>query len=259
MKEVLSSTFDESYRKIVDLRFWTDGVKATRESKSGVKATSESKSGVKATRESKSGVKATRESKSVAALPAKTSDHLPYHRENGFEHKWRGGETAALEYLDSYFHDGEKLHAYRGATESFAHGETENPVMSGTRLSAWLAFGCISPREVLHRVKHCERNFGKKGGGKSVGKGGSTGSRLHTELNFRDFLRFAIYFRWKKRLFHLHGPFELDGADTVWRSDHKAFEKWRKGDTGFPFVDAGMRELRNYTCIVAQCFSVWFS
>merc|ERR1719191_497007 len=100
---------------------------------------------------------------------------------------WVGGETAARTYLDEYFclspENGKpSLWNYRGATESFAHGEDTNPIFSGTRLSPWLAFGCISAREVVKRAQEIERSHGKKGGGKSVGKGGSTGQRLHTEL-----------------------------------------------------------------------------
>lgn len=168
----------------------------------------------------------------------------PYYREKSFEHRWTGGETAALQYLEDFFKDGEKLGGYRGATESFAHGESANPVMSGTRLSPWLAFGCISARYVIQLAKDCERRHGKRGGGKSVGKGGSTGTRLHTELNFRDFLRFATLFHWGSKIFRLAGPFDLDESAIAWKKDHVSFEKWRLGQTGFPFIDAGMRELR---------------
>ena len=87
----------------------------------------------------------------------------PYSRDRLFEHQWTGGETAALAYLDDFFKDGHKLHGYRGATESSAHGESDNPVMSGTRLSPWLAFGCITARQVINRAKNCECKFGRKG------------------------------------------------------------------------------------------------
>lgn len=69
---------------------------------------------------------------------------------------------------------------------------------------------------------------------------GSTGARLHTELNFRDFLRFSTL-SWGTKLFKIGGPFQISGV--AWGRDQDLFAKWRAGETGYPFVDAGMREL----------------
>ena len=164
---------------------------------------------------------------------------------------WVGGESTARDYLDQFFRTPEALWNYRGATESFAHGDETNPIFSGTRLSPWLAFGCISAREVVHRAKQVERVHGGKGGGKSKGKGGSTGQRLHTEMLFRDFLRFSAL-KWGSNLFKVHGPFHTKG--TAWggigkgavgrKENEEKFRRWRYGLTGLPFVDAGMRQLR---------------
>ena len=152
---------------------------------------------------------------------------------------WVGGETAALEHLDWYMRSGQ-LSTYRGATESFAHGEA-NPVNSGTRLSPWLAFGCVSARHVVHEARRYERAHGKSSStGKGHGKSGSTGARLHTELLFRDFLRFSAL-SWGTSLFKVNGPFRVEGLE--WGRDAERFAQWRAGQTGFPFVDAGMREL----------------
>lgn len=151
---------------------------------------------------------------------------------------WVGGETAALEYLKEYMESG-KLKQYCGATESFAHGDF-NPVHGGTRLSPWLAFGCITARMVVQEARNYERTHGKISSGKGVGKVGSTGSRLHTELIFRDFLRFSAL-SWGTSLFKVDGPFQVSGLK--WSYDQELFTKWKNGETGFPFVDAGMREL----------------
>lgn len=133
-----------------------------------------------------------------------------------------------------------QLKNYRGATESFAHGD-HNPVNSGTRLSPWLAFGCISARMVIHEARNAERIHGKSSStGKGGGKMGSTGARLHTELNFRDFLRFSAL-SWGTRLFKIGGPFRVSGIQ--WGYDEGSFKRWQAGQTGYPFVDAGMREL----------------
>lgn len=152
---------------------------------------------------------------------------------------WKGGETAALEHLQWYMDSGQ-LKNYRGATESFAHGE-HNPVNGGTRLSPWLAFGCLSARMVVHESREYERKNGKSSStGKGSGKMGSTGARLHTELNFRDFLRFSAL-SWGTNLFKVGGPFKVKGIE--WSHDLEKFRQWQAGQTGFPFVDAGMKEL----------------
>lgn len=152
---------------------------------------------------------------------------------------WIGGETPALDYFKNYMESGQ-LRNYRGATESFAHGD-HNPVNAGTRLSPWLAFGCISARMVVHEARDFERNHGKSSStGKGSGKMGSTGARLHTELNFRDFLRFSAL-SWGTKLFKVGGPFQISGVK--WSYDQELFKRWQAGQTGYPFVDAGMREL----------------
>lgn len=152
---------------------------------------------------------------------------------------WGGGETAALEHLKWYI-ETDQLPKYRGATESFAHGE-HNPVNGGTRLSPWLAFGCITARNVVHEARRYEREHGKSSStGKGSGKMGSTGARLHTELLFRDFLRFSAL-SWGTKLFKAGGPFQVTGIK--WSYDQSLFAKWKAGETGYPFVDAGMREL----------------
>lgn len=143
--------------------------------------------------------------------------------------EWIGGETQALAFLRQYIWEQEGLKTYVGATESHAH-KAENAVNSGSRLSPWIAFGCLSPRNVMKEVKAYER---------SKGKSGST-QRLFTELVFRDFLRFSLL-TWGTSVFRLHGPFHVKGLE--WRKDAGLFDRWRRGLTGFPFVDAGMREL----------------
>jgi len=176
-------------------------------------------------------------SATVAEAFATAPPRLPPEERQLF--RWTGGETFALQHLKNYMESG-SLVRYRGATESFAHGE-DNAVNAGTRLSPWLAFGCISARMVVKEAKAWERVNGQSSStAKGVGKTGSTGTRLHTELLFRDFLRFSTL-AWGTSLFKIGGPFHIKGVQ--WKRDQELFQKWCLGQTGFPFVDAGMREL----------------
>lgn len=90
-------------------------------------------------------------------------------------------------------------------------------------LSAHNKFGTVSIREVYHRIVS---NLGK-------------GSQLLNELYWRDFFtHIAFHFP------HVFGHAFHKKYDALkWNRSIKDFEKWKTGQTGFPIVDAGMREL----------------
>lgn len=99
--------------------------------------------------------------------------------------------------------------------------ETRNiPSINGTsKLSPHLRFGTISIREVVSKMK--------------------TNSIFLSELIWREFFMQILY----------HFPnvaannFKRKYDGIIWRNDPEEFEKWKKGETGYPMVDAGIREL----------------
>merc|ERR1739838_254359 len=100
-----------------------------------------------------------------------------------------------------------------------------------TKLSPWLARGCISPRMLYHSIRKHERATG----------GGTEGSEhLIFELKFRDYFH---YFQKKHgdHLYRLAGPVPRRSAQ--WIVDDVAMTRWMEGRTGWPFIDANMREL----------------
>lgn len=89
-----------------------------------------------------------------------------------------------------------------------------------TRLSAYIKFGCVSIREVYHA---CVHTYGRSSG-------------LIRELIWREFFAHVLY----------GFPRVLGGytyKDVAWRKSTVDFTKWKHGNTGFPIVDACMREL----------------
>ncbi len=94
----------------------------------------------------------------------------------------------------------------------------------GSRLSPRLHFGELSVRRVWREAL----------GGDPAAKGGFLG-----ELGWRDFGRHVLF----------HNPATPDSpldarfASFRWRRDAKGLAAWKKGLTGYPLVDAGMREL----------------
>ena len=134
-----------------------------------------------------------------------------------------GGESAALERLEDYTFRSKHVATYK---------ETRNGLIGSeysTKLSPYLAFGCVSPVRVMQRVREFE---------KTVVKNEST-YWVFFELLWRD------YFILMARDFGIK-LFQRSGFKDVhlkWVNDAGKFAKWCSGNTGVPFVDANMREL----------------
>lgn len=136
---------------------------------------------------------------------------------------WPGGEAPALERLERFIDAG--LHAY-AKTRDF-------PALEGSStLSPWLAVGAVSPRQCLHAA--LEANEGRLDGGS---EGAAT---WITELVWREFYRHVIAAFPHVSRGH---AFRREYDAVAWRSDREQFEAWRAGRTGFPLVDAAMRQL----------------
>lgn len=100
----------------------------------------------------------------------------------------------------------------------------DNLSLETTKLSPYIKFGLVSVREVYHEIK---KLFGKK-------------HFLIKQLYWREFYYNLSYNR----------PDVLNGAsfrssydNIIWKTDSKLLKKWKTGTTGYPVVDAGMREL----------------
>lgn len=132
--------------------------------------------------------------------------------------KFTGGETAGLARLEEYFTNNNQITPTKGR-----NGAT---VDRSSKLSPWLALGCISMRQVYWAVvKHEQSN--------NVNNTGM----LELELLWRDYFRF---------MFKKHGKqyFTTDeqAAETSAEKE-MLFEKWKSGNTGIPFIDASMHKL----------------
>lgn len=137
--------------------------------------------------------------------------------------KFKGGETKAIERLEDYFWQQDCLREYK---------QTRNGMLGAnysSKFSAWLALGCISPRYINDRVVEYEA--------KRV-KNNST-YWLIFELIWRDFFRFIVA-KHGNEVFRIEG---LQGIEIPWKQDWERFDLWREGKTGYPLVDANMREI----------------
>ncbi len=134
-----------------------------------------------------------------------------------------GGERAGKERVRQYFWQRDCLKEYK---------ETRNGMLGAdysSKFSPWLALGCLSPRYIEAEVERYEEERVEN----------NSTYWLIFELLWRDYFRF-IGAKHGNKIFHLSG---LQGVAIPWKEDWKRFELWCAGNTGFPLVDANMREL----------------
>ncbi|MBD2162306.1 DASH family cryptochrome [Limnothrix sp. FACHB-1083] len=135
-----------------------------------------------------------------------------------------GGEQAGFQRLQEYIWDGDHLRVYK---------QTRNGMLrpnDASKFSPWLALGCLSPRKIWDEVQAYEQK---------VIRNEST-YWLIFELLWRDYFRWIVA-KHRHRVFRVTG---LQGITIPWRRDAAAFAAWCDGQTGYPLVDANMRELR---------------
>jgi len=114
---------------------------------------------------------------------------------------------------------------------SFSEYETQRdfPYLDMTTgLSAHLKFGTCSVREIYHTIKNIL-------GSELL----DTGYPLVRQLYWRDFFTHIAFF-----FPHIFGnPFHRKYDSIIWKNNAADFQAWCQGKTGFPIVDAGMRQL----------------
>jgi deoxyribodipyrimidine photo-lyase len=126
-----------------------------------------------------------------------------------------GGETVARRGADRF---------YAGPIRDYGRDRDMLATDGTSRLSPYLHFGCLSPRQAEERLGR-----------------GSGADAFRRQLCWRDFHHHVL----------LHFPRNARSefqdryrGRIKWSRAARAFDAWREGRTGFPLVDAGMRQLR---------------
>ena len=126
-----------------------------------------------------------------------------------------GGERAGRAALQRFL--GGPVGDYEDGRDALSGG-------SVSRLSPYLHFGCVSPREIEQQLP-----------------AGAGAEAFRRQLCWRDFYAHVIgHFPANAR-----SEFQPRYRGAIrWSRTQKRFDAWRDGRTGFPVVDAGMRQLR---------------
>ncbi|EDQ89735.1 uncharacterized protein MONBRDRAFT_16910 [Monosiga brevicollis MX1] len=136
---------------------------------------------------------------------------------------FKGGETAARARLQYYLWESNLLASYKDTRNGLVGGDYSS------KFSPWLAHGNLTARWIYHEVKRYEQERTEN----------TSTYWLIFELLWRDYFRFVA-------LQHGTAIFKPGGVqhkDVPWRHSPADFEAWQNGQTGFPFIDANMREL----------------
>ena len=136
-----------------------------------------------------------------------------------WQHIWSPGEAGASTALQGFVSAG--IASYEKARDI--------PSLAGTsRLSPHLHFGEISPRQVWHTITAASHSHQLR-----------PAEKFLSELGWREFNYHLLY----------HNPqlpeqaFRQSFTRFPWLSRPELFDRWKRGETGYPLVDAGMREL----------------
>ena len=137
----------------------------------------------------------------------------------GLREYWKPGEAAAHERLEKFLDE---------AAADYA-AMRDSPGAPGTsRLSPYLHYGEISPRQIWHAASS------RRAAGKEKGI-----DAFLREVGWREFCHhlLVLFPDFPER------PFRPEFADFPWLDNPEHLAAWQRGQTGVPIVDAGMREL----------------
>jgi deoxyribodipyrimidine photo-lyase len=134
---------------------------------------------------------------------------------------WHPGEAGAAGRLDRFLDQG---------LDGYGRRRDLPAVAATSMLSPYLHWGEISPRQLWHAVEAAAH---------------------HDHARRADADKFLAEMGWREFSYHLlftnpdlrTAPLRPEFRDFPWDRSHKALLAWQKGMTGYPLVDAGMRQL----------------
>ncbi len=132
---------------------------------------------------------------------------------------WQIGESAAAQKFDSF---------WQNTLTDYKRGRDFPALDATSRLSPHLHFGEISPHQIWHQIDQS-----------SMHDHGDGPAHFLREIAWREFSYHLLY----------HFPelpeqnFNRKFNGFEWLDDEAGLQSWCRGQTGFPIIDAGMREL----------------
>lgn len=169
--------------------------------------------------------------KSAGIIQLPTAKELGFHWENPLI--LEPGETAALERLEEFC---DRI--------IYEYQELRNfPNIDGTsQLSPALKFGAISIRTIWAKSEELKENCRSDEARKNI-------ETWQKELAWREFYQQAMYHFPELE----KGPYKQQWKNFPWENNEEYFQAWCQGKTGFPIVDAAMRQLNESGWMHNRC------
>jgi deoxyribodipyrimidine photo-lyase len=138
----------------------------------------------------------------------------------GIREVWKPGEAEARK----------RVHQFLDHIQGYDEERNRPDLSSTSRLSPYLRFGEISPNDIFYAAKFTA--------GKDTKSARDT-EKFLSEIGWREF---------SYQLLHYHPDIATENLqkrfdEFPWKTDKAGLKAWQKGKTGYPIVDAGMREL----------------
>jgi|TARA_B110000116_G_scaffold265282_1_gene274261 deoxyribodipyrimidine photo-lyase len=137
--------------------------------------------------------------------------------------KFDGGEASATKHLNQYFSSDLPLN-YKSVRNNLQGWE------SSSKLSPWLGYGCISPRQVMASINQFEMHREKN----------SSTECLAAEIIWREYFQWS-HFKVGAKTYRFKG---ISNNPPLTSFYPERFSKWCLGITPYPLVNACMNELR---------------
>lgn len=155
------------------------------------------------------------------------SDEIPnFELENTLKKNalklYEPGEKAAIEILENFFEN--KISDYKVARDFPAQDST-------SKLSVYLSSGIISAKKCVSKLLEISED--------SPGTGEYS---WFNEIIWREFYKYIIFHYPRVSM---RKSFNEKYDQVKWRDDEEDFVAWTKGETGFPIIDAAMKQLLN--------------
>ena len=155
------------------------------------------------------------------------SDEIPrFELENALKKNalklYEPGEKAAIKILENFFEN--KISDYKVARDFPAQDST-------SKLSVYLSSGIISAKKCVSKLLEISED--------TPGTGEYS---WFNEIIWREFYKYIIFHYPRVSM---RKSFNEKYDQVIWRDDEEDFIAWTKGETGFPIIDAAMKQLLN--------------
>lgn len=158
---------------------------------------------------------------------------LPHWQSSIDTSLWPAGEQAAftrlVTFMDADVNQYDKLRDFPNLNKT-------------SQLSPYLAAGMLSPRRVLHAIM--DKNQG------SLDTNSQGILTWLSEIIWREFYKMILY---SFPRVSMHQPFKMNTRKLIWYDNAEHFERWQQGLTGYPIVDAAMRQLKQTGWMHNRC------